>query len=93
MTDFVVLTIPIFGVVLLGWLSAKFNFLPDSALSVLSAYSFKFALPALVFKLIASQPLSQSLSPVFYFAYLISGATVMSFMYLAFRVLGKKSSR
>jgi malonate transporter len=91
MIDFVVLTIPVFGLVLLGWIAAKFKILPETTVGVLSAYSFKFALPALVFRLISSQPLSQSFIPSFYLAYLFSGATLMALVYWVFRFIASES--
>jgi predicted permease len=42
----------------------------------LNAFSFRFALPALLLRLIAGQPLRQSFNPEFYIGYLASGAII-----------------
>jgi predicted permease len=49
-----------------------------ASLDALSAFAFRFALPALVFRLIAGQPLDRSFNPVFYCGYLASGGLVFA---------------
>lgn len=57
MIDFFLLGLPIFGVVGIGWGAMRAGLVPASAIDVLGGFSFPFALPALVLRLIASQPL------------------------------------
>jgi malonate transporter and related proteins len=78
MSDIVQLTIPIFGVMALGWAAMRAGLVPAAALDALSAFAFRFALPALVFRLVAGQPLAGSVNPSFYGGYLLSGSIVFA---------------
>jgi predicted permease len=73
MIAFVLLSLPIFGVVALGRIATRMRLAPAGAIDALSAFAFYFALPALVLKLIAGRPLDRSFNPVFYSGYLASG--------------------
>lgn len=81
MIDFVMLSVPIFGVVLLGWAAMRARLVAPGALDALGVFSFRFALPALVFRLIAGQPLGRSFNPVFYGGYLASGLLVFALVF------------
>ncbi|MGH7015104.1 MAG: hypothetical protein ACREEL_13280 [Stellaceae bacterium] len=72
------LSLPVFGVIALGWAATWAGLIAPAALDALSAFSFRFALPALVIRLIAAQPLDQLFNPAFYSGYLASGAVVFS---------------
>lgn len=65
MIAFVLLSLPVFGVVALGWAAMRTRLATPGALDAPGAFSFRFALPALVLRLIAGQPLGRSFSPVF----------------------------
>ncbi len=41
---------PVFALILLGFLAAKFRYLPDNASKVLAEFGFKVAMPALLFR-------------------------------------------
>ncbi len=41
--------VPIFSLILLGWVARRFNFISDRSTSILNSYAFYFALPALFF--------------------------------------------
>lgn len=56
-----------------GWAAARTGLVGAASLDVLGAFSFRFALPALVLRLIAGQPLSHAFSPAFYAGYLAAG--------------------
>jgi predicted permease len=43
-------TIPFFGLVLLGWVAARLHWLPASAIPGLNGYVLFFALPCLLFR-------------------------------------------
>lgn len=71
MIDFFLLSLPIFGVIALGWGAMKMRFTSPTVLDALGSYSFYFALPALVFRLIATQPLAHSFNLSFFAGYLL----------------------
>jgi len=73
---FFLLSLPVFGVIGVGWAATRAHLLASGALDALNIFSFRFALPALVLRLIAGQPLRQSFNPGFYAGYLASGAVV-----------------
>jgi malonate transporter and related proteins len=88
--DFVLLSLPIFGVVGLGWAAIRTRMVSPGVLDGLGAFSFHFALPALVLRLIASQPLGRSFNPVFYGGYLTSGAMIFAGAFGLSRMLTKQ---
>ncbi len=81
MIAFVLLSLPIFGVVGLGWAAARMQLVGPSTLDSLGSFSFRFALPALVFRLIISQPLGSSFNPVFYAGYLASAGLIFALIF------------
>jgi malonate transporter and related proteins len=81
MIAFVLLSLPVFGVVALGWAAVRLRLVAPPALDALGLFSFRFALPALVFRLIASQPLGRSFDPAFYQGYLASGCLVFALVF------------
>ena len=76
MIRFFLLSLPVFGVIGVGWAATRAHLLTSGALDALNVFSFRFALPALVLRLIAGQPLRQSFNPGFYAGYLASGVAV-----------------
>jgi malonate transporter and related proteins len=76
MISFFLLSLPIFAVIGVGWAATRTRLVAQGALDALSAISFRFALPALLLRLIADQPLRQSFNPEFYTGYLASGASI-----------------
>ena len=59
-----------------GWAATRTRLVAEGALDALNAFSFRFALPALLLRLIAGQPLRQSFNPEFYTGYLASAAII-----------------
>ena len=53
MSDLLQLSVPIFAVVALGWVATRVGLSSPAMVDALGAYSFRFALPALVVQLIA----------------------------------------
>jgi len=90
MIDFVLLSLPVFGVVAIGWLALRLGLLPPASLDALGGFSFRFALPALVFRLIGAHPLSESFDAVFYVGYLGAGGLVFVAMVLISRHMGNQ---
>jgi hypothetical protein len=56
MINFFLLSMPIFSVIGVGWATTRARLVAQGALDSLSAFSFRFALPALLLRLIASLP-------------------------------------
>jgi predicted permease len=90
MIDSVLLSLPVFGVVVLGWLAVRYGYAASAALDALGAFSFRFALPALVFRLIAGQPLDHSFNAVFYAGYLAGGLLLFALVLAASRWPGRQ---
>ena len=76
MISFFLISLPIFAVIGVGWAATRTRLVAQGALDALNAFSFRFALPALLLRLIAGQPLRQSFNPEFYTGYLASGAII-----------------
>ena len=71
--------------VALGWVALKMRLMPATAIEALGAFSFRFALPALVLRLIANQPLGHSFNPRFFVGYLASGCPIFGLVFAASR--------
>jgi len=82
MIDFALLCLPIFGVVALGWTATRAKLAAPVVLDALGAFSFRFALPALVFRMIAGQPLDRSFNALFFGGYLASGALIFAIVFV-----------
>jgi predicted permease len=91
MIAFLLLSLPIFAVVALGLLATRVGWVASSTHDALGAFAFYFALPALVFRLIASLPLDRSLNAAFYGGYLASGALVFVLVVAVSRLLDRQS--
>ncbi|MGY3441248.1 AEC family transporter [Bradyrhizobium sp. USDA 4473] len=91
MIRFALLCLPIFGVVGLGWIAARARLATAGVLDALGAFSFRFALPALVFRMIASQPLDRSFNALFYGGYLAGGCLVFGATFFLARSLARQS--
>lgn len=65
MQAIVVVTLPFFALVLIGWLAARARLLPDAAIPGLNAYVLFFALPCLLYRFGAGTPVAQLLNPMY----------------------------
>jgi malonate transporter len=92
MINFALLCLPIFGVVGLGWVAAQARLATSGLLDGLGAFSFRFALPALVFRMIAGQPLDRSFNALFYGGYLASGCLIFILIFGLSRILSQRST-
>jgi predicted permease len=88
MTGVGLLSLPIFGIIALGWAATRARLVSAGALDALGAFAFRFALPALVFRLIAGQPLGSSFHPAFSGGYLASGGLLFAAVFGLSRILG-----
>jgi len=89
--EFVLLSLPIFGVVLLGWVATRADITSVAALDALGIFSFRFALPALLFRLIASQSLDHSFNATFYGGYLASGLLIFVLVFGISLILNRRA--
>lgn len=71
------LSLPIFAVIGLGWLAARQRLAPPVMIEAVGVFSFGFALPALMLRLMAAQPLAQSFDARFFAAYLVCCLAVL----------------
>lgn len=76
------ITAPIFFLVLLGYLSVRFGFLPKESLPGLSRFVLYLALPALVFTKLLSMDLSEVVNFEYIFIYAAAGLTSLVFTIL-----------
>jgi hypothetical protein len=71
-------TIPFFGLVLLGWVAARLHWLPASAIPGLNGYVLFFALPCLLFRFGSSLPFDRLADPVQLAVYLAAALTIVA---------------
>jgi malonate transporter len=90
MISFFLLSLPIFAVIGVGWAATRTRLVAQGALDALNTFSFRFALPALLLRLIAGQPLRQSFNPEFYTGYLASGALIFALVHGTSRVVAAR---
>lgn len=92
MIDFFLLSLPIFGIVAAGWAAASLGWVPAGAVDILGTFSVRFALPALIARLISTQPLSAAFDTRFYFGYLFCGLSIFCLVFFISRVVNKNTS-
>jgi malonate transporter and related proteins len=63
------IVLPIFSLIAVGYLSARFGFLSETAQKGISEFAFNFAMPALLFRSLATAPTLQPGSGNIAFAY------------------------
>jgi malonate transporter len=69
-------TLPVFGLVFCGYAGAARRMLPERAVDGINAFVFWFALPAMLFRVVALRPLGDLIAPRFMTCYLIAGLAV-----------------
>ena len=77
MLEFLSLCLPIFAVVFIGLGAARAEWVTPIAVDTIGLFAFNVALPAMLFRLMGSQPLSESFQPDFFVGYL--GACLLLF--------------
>lgn len=78
MQPILAVTVPFFALVLLGWLAARTERLPASAIPGLNAYVLFFALPCMLFRFGSSLPLEQLTNPALLAIYGIAALTMVA---------------
>ena len=71
-------TVPFFGLVLLGWIAARMHWLPASAIPGLNAYVLFFALPCMLFRFGSSLPLERLADPVQLAVYFTAAVAIVA---------------
>ena len=77
MLGFLSLCLPIFAVVGLGWVAVRRGTVTPAVTDGVGTFAFSFALPAMLLRLMAAQPLAESFEPRFFGGYL--GACLVVF--------------
>lgn len=72
-------TVPFFALVLCGWLAARSQVLPESAIPGLNGFVLYFALPCMLFRFGAGTPVLELLNPVVLGVYLAAGLLIVFF--------------
>lgn len=67
-------TLPVFALVLCGWIAARRGLIADAAVEGLNTFVFWFALPAMLYRAVASQPIARIVDARFLAAFLAAGA-------------------
>ena len=73
-------TLPVFALVLCGWVAARRGLLQDSGVEGINIFVFWFALPAMLFRAVAAHPVSKIADPGYFTAYLLAGAILFAGM-------------
>ncbi|MBL8330731.1 MAG: AEC family transporter [Rubrivivax sp.] len=93
MLHILAITTPIYLIVLLGWLAVRHGFFDKADLRVLGRFVVQFALPALLFKALASRPLHEVLDAGYLLAVALGSLAVFSAVFLYSRwTLGKPAA-
>ena len=71
-------TVPFFALVLCGWIAARTRRLPEQAVASLNGYVLWFALPAMLFRFVATTPVETILDPRIAFGYMAAGLVVFT---------------
>lgn len=69
-------TLPVFALVFCGWLAARRGLMSPEAVAGINAFVFLFALPAMLFRAVSSQPVARIVDLRFLAAYLLAAAVV-----------------
>ena len=69
-------TLPVFGLVICGFVGSWLRMLPDKAVEGINAFVFWFALPAMLFRVIGLQPVAELVEPRFVLAWVCAGLSV-----------------
>lgn len=79
MQGILAVTVPFFALVLAGWLAARSQVLPETAIPGLNAFVLYFALPCMLFRFGMTTPVLELLNPALLGVYLLAAALVVAF--------------
>ncbi len=80
---FLAICLPIFAVIGVGWFAAWRGLIQPAMVDAVGSFSFLFALPALLLRLMAAQPLGRSFEPGFFLGYLGACLGIFALVMLA----------
>lgn len=92
MTDVLLITVPIYLTILVGYLAVRTGRLAEGSVHALGAFAVNFALPAMVFTAVAGQELKETLSWTYMLAYLAGSLAVGSLALAVARGPGRNST-
>jgi malonate transporter len=78
-------TLPVFALVLCGYLAAGRRMLPDKAVEGINAFVFRFALPAMLFRVVALRPIGELIDLRFTLGYVLAALAVFFFVFACAR--------
>lgn len=90
MLAFLSLCLPIFAVVGLGFAAARTRFVSPAMVDAIGLFSFNIALPALLLRLMAAQPLAESFQPLWFKGYVAACLAVFAAGMAVALLLGRK---
>ena len=91
MLGFLALCLPIFAVIGLGLAAARFRLVAPAVVDAVGVFSFNVALPALLLRLMGSQPLGQSFQPAYFAGYLGACLALFFLLLAGAMLLGRRS--
>ena len=84
-------TLPFFAVIACGFVARRTEFLGAGAVKTLNTFVFYFALPALLVRTLAVQPITDIIDPSFVAAWAVSGVLLFSVIALAAKLVFHRS--
>jgi len=81
------ITLPFFALIGCGYIAGRRKFFGDDGIRGLNGFVFYFALPALIFRSLATRPIADIVSPEFMAAYAAAGLAVFAVAALGGRLL------
>src|SRR5690606_22509240 len=78
-------TLPVFALVLCGYLAAGRRMLPDKAVEGINAFVFRFALPAMLFRVVALRPIGELIDLRFTLGYVFAALAVFFLVFTSAR--------
>ncbi len=87
------LCLPIFAVIGLGYIAVRRRIAPPVMVEAVGAFAFTFALPALLFRLMATQPLAEIVDGRFLAGYLLACLATLLLVMGAAALLGGRARR
>jgi len=92
MFDVLSVTLPIFLIVIFGYIATRLNVVAKSDVKILGAFVIKFALPALVFRSLSQRSFSEIANPDFLIVYAAASLSTFLVAFATARLVGGKST-
>lgn len=92
MTEIAGLVLPLFGLILLGYITARLTRQPEAAMGWLSTFIIYLALPALFFKLLSKTPVDKLASWDFIFTNISATFTIFALVFILALALHRHST-